>query len=138
MIVVDTNVIAYLLLPGDQTEAARRTFARDPAWAAPALWRSELRNVLASYLRQQHLPLADAVAVQAEAEALLVGREYAVESAEVLALVNASGRSAYDCEFVAVAQSLGVPLVTSDRQLLGSFPGVAVALGVYGAGVPGV
>jgi len=137
VIVVDTNVVAYLLLPGDQTEAARRTFARDPAWAAPALWRSELRHVLALYLRQQHLALADAVAVQAEAEALFVGREYAVESAEVLALAAQSGRSAYDCEFVAVARALGVPLVTSDRQLLGSFPAIAVALREYGAGAPG-
>ena len=134
MIVVDTNVLAYLLLPGDQTEAARRTLARDPAWAAPLLWRSELRNVLALYVRQQQLPLADAVALQAEAESILVGREYAVESARVLALAEASGRSAYDCEFVAVAQLLGVPLVTSDRQLLGSFPAVAVALRVYGGG----
>ena len=136
MIVVDTNVLAYLLLPGDQTEAARRTFVRDPAWAAPALWRSELRNVLALYVRQRHLALVDAVSAQAEAEALLAGREYAVESAAVLALADQSGRSAYDCECVAVAQALGVPLVTSDRQLLRSFPSVAVALHEYGAGAP--
>lgn len=137
MIVVDTNVLAYLLLPGDQTEAARRTLARDPTWAAPALWRSELRNVLALYLRQQHLTLADAVAVQTEAEALLAGREFAVASEQVLALADHSGRSAYDCEFVAVAQTLGVPLVTSDRQILGSFPAIAIALREYGAGAPG-
>lgn len=134
MIVVDTDVLAYLLIAGDQTDAARAAFSRDPEWAAPALWRSELRNVLARYMRLHHLTLADAVAAQVEAEALLVGREYAVESAQVLALAERSGCSAYDCEFVAVAQGLGVPLVTSDQQLLKSFPAVALALRDFGGG----
>ena len=34
--------------------------------------------------------------------------------------------SAYDCEFVALALELEVPLVTADRQLLRSFPRIAV------------
>lgn len=136
MIVVDTNVVAYLLIPGDQTEAARRAFARDPAWAAPLLWRSELRNVLALYVRRGHLALVDAQEVQAAGESLLAGREYAVDSAEVLALAAASGRSAYDCEFVALARAMGLPLLTSDRQLLTSFAGTAVGLAAYGDDPP--
>lgn len=136
MIVVDTNVVAYLLIPGDQTEAARRAFTRDPAWAAPLLWRSELRNVLALYVRRGHLALVDAQAVQAAGESLLAGREYAVDSAEVLVLAAASGRSAYDCEFVALARALGLPLLTSDRQLLTSFAGTAVGLAAYGDDPP--
>lgn len=71
--------------------------------------------------------------MQATAESLLTSREYAVESGDVLALAAASGRPAYDCEFVALARSLGCPLVTSDRQLLASFPETAVALTAYGA-----
>lgn len=131
MIVVDTNVVAYLLIPGDQTEAARRAFTRDPAWAAPLLWRSELRNVLALYVRRGHLALVDAQEVQAAGESLLAGREYDVDSAEVLAIAAASGRSAYDCEFVALARALGLPLLTSDRQLLTNFAGTAVELAAY-------
>lgn len=133
MIVVDTNVVAYLLVDGDQTDAARRTLARDPAWSAPVLWRSEFRNVIASYLRQRHLTLAEAKRVQRAAEDFVAGREYHVESAAVLDLVAASGRSAYDCEFVALARVLGVPLVTSDRHLLTSFPAIAVSLKSFGA-----
>lgn len=51
MIVVDTNVLAYLYLPGEYTAAAEALLAHDPDWAAPVLWRSEFRNILAGYLR---------------------------------------------------------------------------------------
>lgn len=134
MIVVDTNVIAYLMIPGQHTAAARDALRRDAAWAAPRLWRSELRNVLALYLRHRQVSLEQAVAVQAAAEELLAGRELEVESADVLALAETSGRSAYDCEFVAAAVALGVPLVTSDAQLLASFPRVAADLRAFAAG----
>src|SRR5687767_13623140 len=110
MIVVDTNVIAYLLIPGAQTESARLALLRDSDWAAPALWRSELRNVLALYVRQGHLRVAQAVEIQATAEELLAGREYMVDSSDVLELASRSRRSAYDCEFVALANALDVSL----------------------------
>jgi predicted nucleic acid-binding protein len=103
-------------------------------WAAPLLWQSELRNILATYLRQGHVTLKEAEDVLSAAEALLAGREVAVEGPAVLRLARASGRSAYDCEFVAAAEALGVPLVTADRQLLPSFPRIAVALETFAAG----
>jgi hypothetical protein len=55
VIVVDTKVIAYFILPGERTEQAERVFHRDPVWAAPLLWWSELRNVLAVYMRHGRL-----------------------------------------------------------------------------------
>ncbi|MGH7636265.1 MAG: type II toxin-antitoxin system VapC family toxin [Gemmatimonadaceae bacterium] len=136
MIVVDTNVIAYLLLPGDQTEAARGALARDAAWVAPFLWRSELRNVLRGYMRQGHLTLAKAREVQGAAEDLMSGREFPVESADVLALAAASGQSAYDCEFVSLARALDIQLVTSDQEVLANFPANAVSLKTFGSGEP--
>ena len=135
MIVVDTNVLAYLLIPGQYTAAARVTLARDPAWAAPLLWRSEFRNVLALYLRKGEMSLQQATTVQDVAEDLLLGREHHVASHDVLALARSSGRSAYDCEFIVTARHLNVKLVTSDRPLLASFPDDAVALTVFGSGV---
>jgi predicted nucleic acid-binding protein len=137
VIVVDTSVVAYLFLPGDHTEAARAALAVDAAWAAPLLWRSEFRNVLALYLREGHLALAAALRVQAAAEGMLAGREYAVDSAAVLRLAATSGRSAYDCEFVALAQALAIPLVTSDRQLLARFPEMTVALSAFAVAARG-
>lgn len=131
MIVVDTNVIAYLLLGGEKTPQARAALLKDPVWAAPILWRSEFLSVLVLYLRQGSLVLADALDLFTEAEFLLNGSEYRVEARQVLSLAATSCCSAYDCEFVALAQELGVPLVTSDRRLLEAFPSVAVAVDVF-------
>ena len=133
MIVVDTNVIAYLLLPGDRTSQARAALRQDSEWVAPLLWRSEFRNILALYLRQKHLSLDDALQFMREAEMLMQGGEYTVASSGVLGLAASSQCSAYDCEFVALAQELGVPLVTSDRRMLAKFPATAISLNRFGA-----
>lgn len=128
MIVVDSNVLAYLYLPGEYTAAAEALMEHDPEWAAPVLWRSEFRNILAGYLRRGKLAFEQAHALQCEAEDLLGGAEYEVDSRSVLELVRDSECSAYDCEFVALAMELGTKLVTMDGKVLRSFPGVAVAL----------
>jgi predicted nucleic acid-binding protein len=128
VIVVDTNVIAYLYLTTDFTPQAEALLVHEPEWAAPLLWRSELRNVLAQYLRQGSLDFDTAFSIQSEAEALLAERELEVGSFDVLRLAQASGCSAYDCEFVALAQRLSVPLVTTDKKVLAAFPAVAIPL----------
>lgn len=128
MIVVDSNVLAYLYMPGEFTDIAEALLGTDPEWAAPVLWRSEFRNILAGYLRRKSLGFEQAVALQAEAEDLLAGREYEVDSTSVLELVRDSDCSAYDCEFIALAAKLGTRLVTMDKKLLKAFPGRAVAL----------
>ena len=128
MIVVDSNVLAYLYLPGDHTGAAEALLSKDSDWTAPLLWRSEFRNILAGYLRRKSLSFEQAAALQTEAEELLAGCEYEVDSITVLELVRDSECSAYDCEFIALAEKLGVKLVTMDKKLLKAFPGRAVAL----------
>ena len=128
MIVVDTNVLAYLYLPGDYTAQAEALLERDPEWVAPVLWRSEFRNILAGYIRRRTLTFEQARDIQAEAEHLLSGAEHDVDSQRVLELVRDSDCSAYDCEFVALAMKLGVSLVTMDSKLLRAFPERAVPL----------
>ena len=123
MIVVDTNVLAYLYLPTEFTELAEDLFVRDPDWAAPILWRSEFRNILAGTMRRKTLTFDAARALQAEAEGLMTGSEYEADSARVLELVRDTNCSAYDCEFAELAIRLGVKLVTMDAKLLRAFPG---------------
>jgi predicted nucleic acid-binding protein len=128
MMVVDSNVLAYLYLPSELTEAAEHLFERDEDWHAPVLWRSEFRNILAGYLRRGSLTFDQACAIQLEAEALLHGGEHEADSRKVLELAKASNCSAYDCEFVAVAEALGTTLVTTDVKLLKAFPDIARSL----------
>ena len=128
MIVVDTNVLAYLYLPGEHTAAAESLLEKDPQWAAPILWRSEFRNILAGYLRRQSITFDQAWNLQGEAESLLEGLEFEVESLAVLRLVKDSDCSAYDCEFVALAMQLDTRLVTMDAGLLRAFPDRAMSL----------
>lgn len=129
MIVVDTNVIAYLYLPGDRTAAAEALCREDPEWSAPLLWRSEMRSVLATQIRVGTIALDGAQSIQTEAEQLLRGREFAVDSAEVLRLAAESGCSAYDCEFVVLADYFDVLLYSADRRLVERFPHRARLLG---------
>lgn len=131
MIVVDTNVIAYLYLSGELSERSERLLALDSHWVAPVLWRSEFRSILALYLRKGLLGFSDALEILREAEDLLANGEYQVSSAPVMSLVNASDCSAYDCEFVALAQYLGLPLITADQQILRSFPDIATSIDAY-------
>lgn len=128
MIVVDTNIIAYLFLPTRFTDAAERLLQRDPEWCAPWLWRSEFRNVLSLYVHKDNIDLPRANRLQEEAESLMSGREYEMPSADVLELAAGSGRSGYDCEFVVLARTFGVPLWTIDRKLIESFPDTACVL----------
>ena len=128
MIVADTNIISYLFLPTIYSDKTSQLYRIDPDWAAPELWRSEFRNVLALYLRQNILSLTEALALQDEAESLMADREFILPSVAVMNLVASSTCSAYDCEFVALARQLSVKLVTQDKKLLKEFPETALSL----------
>jgi predicted nucleic acid-binding protein len=127
VIVADTNLVVHLFIGGPWTPGAEAVLARDPVWVLPLLWRSEFRSTVSGLVRRRDLALEDALVIVAEAERILAGREYAVASHDVLRLAARSGCSAYDCEFVALAEDLGTRLVTTDRQVLRAFPAVAVA-----------
>ena len=131
MIVVDSNIIGYLYLNSERSKQAEQAWRKDPQWAAPLLWRSELRNVLVLYVRKQLLSSETAREIMEEAINLMIGHEYEVISSRVLNLAVTSPCSAYDCEFVGLAQDLGVPLVTVDKQVFEQFPDIAVSLDKY-------
>jgi predicted nucleic acid-binding protein len=131
MIVVDTNLIGYLLVQSPRSQQAEQILQVDPEWIAPWLWRSELRNVLVQYVRAGHLDLKEAQVLMGRAEAVMRDRDQEVVSRSVLALAEASGCTAYDCEFVEVAQRTDAPLVTVDQQLLTAFPNTAVSPDEY-------
>ena len=118
MIVVDTNVLAYLYLPGDRTEEVESLLATDPEWAAPVLWRSELMNVLCTYMRVKGLPLSKCLEIFDLADALLSARTYTSAPLKVFEVAERTGCSGYDSDFVALAEDLRTKLVTYDSGLI--------------------
>jgi predicted nucleic acid-binding protein len=134
VIVVDTNVVAYLLIEGASTRVAERVFEADGEWCAPVLWRSELRNVLARRVRERDCDLPSALEAWRLAAAVFETREFQPNGEHVLRLAAESGHSAYDCEFVAVARDLAAPLVTFDREIVRRFPAVAVDAKTFARG----
>ncbi len=131
MIVVDTNIIAYLYISGDKSSQAEQLLSFDSLWNAPILWRSEFRSVLSQYLRKGILSLDNILIIIQQAEKLLDDNEFKVSSAHIMQLINSSSCSAYDCEFVALAQYLDLPLITADKKILREFPKVAKSLDTY-------
>lgn len=125
MIVVDTNIVAYLYLESEFTARAEAQLRSDSDWAVPLLWRSEFRNILVGAIRRKALSFDEARRILAEAEGLLAGGEHEVDSQQVLERARDSDCSAYDCEFVVLAAQLSTMLVTMDARLLKAFPKVA-------------
>jgi predicted nucleic acid-binding protein len=131
MIVADTSLIASLLLSTSATPAAEAVLEKDADWTAPALWRYEFKNVLATQVRVLGLPLDDANALFEKAEELVVEPEIEVEPRAILGVASANKLSAYDAEFVALAMALKVRLVTADGGILKAVPELAVTFNTF-------
>jgi predicted nucleic acid-binding protein len=127
MIVADANLLAYLVIPGDRTAETQDVFLKDPSWVSPTLWRTELRSVLQKSVLHQDLSVARAVGLFDQALTVLGGREFDVDTRHVLELAERAQASTYDCEYVAVALALNIPLVSADRAVITAFPECAVS-----------
>ena len=125
MIVVDTNIVSYLYISGIRSQQSEDLLLSDSYWVAPILWRSEFRNVLAQYFRKSLLTIDEILLIIQQAEELLADHEYEISSSHIMKLVENSQCSAYDCEFVALAQYLDIPLVTADKKIIREFPEIA-------------
>lgn len=90
--------------------------------------------MLALHVKAGVYSLEYGMGVMELAESPLALREVEPLSQDVLRLAESSGCTAYDCEFVAVAQQFGVPLVTLDQKVLKAFPATAISLVQFTAG----
>ena len=127
MIVVDTNIVAYLVFPSAQTPDVEAVRASDHEWSAPVQLRYELLNIAAQYVRRGLLDRDRAEKAFRRGLSLVrMLSEYA-DSVEVLNLSQRTGCSPYDIEFICLADRLRVPLVTCDQQLLDAFPEMSVS-----------
>ena len=127
MVVVDTNVVAYLLIEGDRTAEAQALYARDPDWRSEGFLLVEFSNMLATYVRSGRLDGAAAAGLLAGAQRILTGT-VALPHARALELALEFGVSAYDARFLAVARNLGAKLITEDAKLRRAAPALTQTL----------
>ena len=131
MIVADANIVAYLFIEGDQTALAQAVLRSDPEWRLPPLWRHEVLNVLATFVRTGGASLEDAQPKWDEAVLRFSDFEKDVDPLQALALAVRYGISAYDAQYVALAEELDVQLVTQDGPLRNACPERAISMQAF-------
>lgn len=132
MVLVDTNVLAYLMLEGDRTSAAQELFERDADWRSEAFIMVEFSNVLTTYVRTKVLSRDQGLKLLAGAEKL-VPVLTSVQNARALEVATQFGISASDARFVALAIQTKVKLLTEDAKLRAAVPSWTVSLADAGA-----
>jgi predicted nucleic acid-binding protein len=127
VLVIDTNILAYLLIEGDQTKNAQALFARDADWRSDAFLLIEFSNILVTYRRVGSLTADQAEGLLAEGEKLIRGLVN-VPHSRALQTADQFGVAVYDARFLAAAQMLNSRLVTEDAKLRAAAPAITMSL----------
>ena len=128
MIVVDTNIISYRLIKGDKTDKAIDLEQYDPEWIVPVLWRFEFLNVLSTLTKNDYLNLNQSLIIWKNAESILKNREYHVHPEKTLEFSIKHRISAYDAQYIVLAEANDIKCITEDKQLLKLFPSLTLSL----------
>lgn len=128
MIVVDVNIIAYLLIEGEKTQLARQLYQFNSSWHAPSLWSHEFLNVLASNVKFGGITLSQANEAWENGRILLSKRTKPIDPQQALALAVKQQISAYDAQYIVLAHALNCPLLTEDAKLCNKLPDTAVRM----------
>ena len=128
MLLVDTNVVAYLLIEGDYTEAAQELHARDSDWRSEAFLLVEFTNVLVSSIARKRMTVSMAEDFLAKVFSLFDGKLGRIPHASVLAIATRHRVSAYDARFLSLADQLGSRLITEDVRLRAAAPALTQSL----------
>jgi predicted nucleic acid-binding protein len=127
VVLVDTNILAYLLIDGDRTAAAQTLYERDPNWRSEAFLMVEFSNILATYVRVGAMTHKQGTGLLTRARALMPALE-SVQHGQGLDTATEYGISAYDARFIALAKQLRVKLVTEDTKLRAAVPAWTISL----------
>lgn len=135
MVVVDTNVLAALLIQGHRTALAQDLYEHDSDWRSEAFILVEFSNVLATYVRVGKLDRRAAKELLGNAERTLTATIQLPHPRALEVAMNLS-ITAYDARFIAAAQSLNARLVSEDTRLQQAVPAhiqnLAQAIANYG------
>ncbi len=128
MLIIDTNVIAYLLIEGDYTADARLLHRRDDDWRSEAFIMVEFTNVLTASIATRRMDLVLAQKFLADATSILQGKLASIPHDSMLSLAVQYRVTAYDARFLALADKLRSRLVTEDARLRAAAPALTQSL----------
>ena len=117
MIVVDAPIVAFLLIEGELTATARRLYKADPEWVTPPIINHELLNILGGLGHRE----GDATPMEVlwkEVRGLLAPRQQVPDPVRALRLSVEWGLSGYEAQYLALAETLALPLITEEERLL--------------------
>jgi predicted nucleic acid-binding protein len=127
VVLVDTNILAYLLIEGDRTSGAQDLFARDSAWCSEAFVMVEFSNILATYVRTGALRRMQSTELLTEAQTIL-STMHNVANGQALEVAMQYEISAYDARFISLAAQLKTRLITEDAKLRKAVPSWTISL----------
>lgn len=131
MIVVDTNVISYLMIPNEKyNQFAINLYEKDKNWIAPSLWRYEFLSILTLYQRKSIFNSHTSKQLFQKALEIVESRDL-INVDYVFDAIENSSLSAYDCNFVGLSNETGLPLITEDKKILAQFSTIAVSMEKY-------
>lgn len=131
MIVVDANIVIYLVYETPFTALAREVYARDADWVVPELWEAEVLSGLMRIIRGGYFGLDEAGRIWANAAGILIGKVRKCEPLSVLRTAKEARLTAYDAYYVTLARSLGIILVTEDGAIKENCRDVARSLKAF-------
>lgn len=125
MIVADANLLINYVCGTPFSDSAREVHRRDSDWVSPRLWKAEVLNGLLVMHRAGLMCLDRALLAYRNAAGATSDPLHEDTPDTILTTARDAELTAYDATYVALARSLGIPLVTEDRQILRSCPDVA-------------
>ena len=131
MIVVDANIIIYLVYETPFTALAREVYAKDADWVVPEIWEAEVLNGLMNIVRSGYFGLDEANRAWTNASGILTGKARKCAPLSVLHTAKAARLTSYDAYYVTLARSSGTLLVTEDGAIQKYCPDVARSLKTF-------
>jgi len=128
MIVVDANLIVYRYVSGPLSSLARAALDRDADWRTASMWRCEFAGAVVNMIRAKILDQNDALEAMSNAANEMSARTSDVPQENVVRIALRDGISAYDAQYIALAELLNLKCVTADGPLARKAPHTTILL----------
>jgi predicted nucleic acid-binding protein len=117
-LVIDASILVKLFFEEEHSEASARHLKNAAELLAPDLLWAEVANVVWKRLRRREITVADAGGLVDEMLRVpVVTHEHLGLVSPALALAAETGRTVYDCLYLALAIRENVTLLTGDERL---------------------